>query len=223
MIECVDENIWYIKKKKSRKKIKKRKRLFVFALLILILGGIYLYYDLIVTKNLADQCEEVITELSVIAVNDAVISTLYLDDYENLLKIERNANGDINYLEIDTVKSNKINRTVSKIAKENLSKILSDGVPIPMGTFTGISFLTGMGKSVHVNIASVENIVCTFKSDFTGKGINQTLHKLYLNVNVYVDILIPNYKRQKITTSEILLSESLIVGKIPDVFLGNSN
>ena len=223
MIECVDENIWYIKKKKSRKKTKKRKRLFVFALVVLIFGGIYLYYDLIVTKNLADQSEEIITELSVIAVNDAVISTLYLDDYENLLKIERNANGDINYLEIDTIKSNKINRTVSKIAKENLSKALFDGVPIPMGTFTGISFLTGMGKSVHVNIASVENIVCTFKSDFIGKGINQTLHKLYLNVNVYVDILIPNFKRQKITTSEILLSESLIVGKIPDVFLENNN
>lgn len=222
MIECVDENVWYIKKKKPKYKSKKRKKFLIFAFFILITGSLYLYYDLVVTNNLADQCEEIISELSLIAVNDAVISTLYLDDYENLLKIDRNSNGEINFLELDTVKSNKINRTVSNLAKDNLNKSLKDGVPIPIGTFTGVSFLTGMGKTVKISVASVENIICTFESEFIGQGINQTLHKLYLNVNVSVNILIPRYKRQKTTTSEILLSESLIVGKIPDVFLGNS-
>ena len=141
----------------------------------------------------------------------------------HVLKIERNSNGDINYLEIDSLKSNKINRNVSILAKENLSKKLKDGIPIPVGTFTGISFLTGMGKTIEISVASVENIICSFKSEFIGQGINQTLHKLYLSVNVSVNILLPHYKRQKTTTSEILLSESLIVGKIPDVFLGNNN
>ena len=87
MIECIDENVWYLKKKKTKRKGKKRKKFLILAFFVLIIGSLYLYYDLVVTKNLADQCEEIVTELSVISVNDAVLSTLYLDDYENLLKI----------------------------------------------------------------------------------------------------------------------------------------
>ncbi len=220
MIECVDEKIWYVKRKKhkiKRKKSLKNKLIFFFLTIALILFFVYL--NLIITEKVAEECEQIVKEYSVIAVNDAVLTTLLNNEYEELMNIEKNNDGSISYISVNSSKSNLINRNVSSVAKRNLDSSLKNGVPMHIGAFTGIPIFNGFGKKIDLQVVSVENVVCDFVSEFSEKGINQTLHRLYLIVEVSVDIMIPNNRRSTVTTSEILLGESLIVGKIPDVYL----
>lgn len=56
------------------------------------------------------------------------------------------------------------------------------------------------------------------KSEFISKGINQTLHRVYLQVKCNVNIVTPFDSIAKDITNQVLLMENIIVGKIPDTY-----
>ena len=64
------------------------------------------------------------------------------------------------------------------------------------------------------------NIDTNFISEFTPAGINQTLHKLFMEVTATVHIIIPGAENKVTTITQVLIEESIIIGKIPDVYLG---
>ena len=63
-----------------------------------------------------------------------------------------------------------------------------------------------------------ETIDTEVKSEFIAKGINQTLHRIYVNFECYVTIITPlkNYKKK--ITNQVIIAEHIIVGNIPDSY-----
>ena len=51
---------------------------------------------------------------------------------------------------------------------------------------------------------------------FTAQGINQTIHRIYLDVKCNVNILTPFKDIEKEITNQVLLLENVIVGHIPE-------
>ena len=49
-------------------------------------------------------------------------------------------------------------------------------------------------------------------------GINQTLHRIYLEVGCEVEILTPFHTRKETIVNQVLLAEGVIVGEIPDTY-----
>ena len=86
------------------------------------------------------------------------------------------------------------------------------------GTFTGIKLLAGRGPIIHIKISSIGNVKTDLKSEFSSQGINQTLHRVYLQVECEVNILTPfdNIKRR--ITNQVLIAENVIVGHIPETY-----
>ena len=84
-----------------------------------------------------------------------------------------------------------------------------------LGSFTGINLLAGRGPGVKIRISSVGNVETDVRSEFTSQGINQTLHRIYLQVKCEVIILTPFENLKKDITNQVLLAENVIVGKIP--------
>ena len=60
---------------------------------------------------------------------------------------------------------------------------------------------------------------CDFVSFFQSAGINQTLHKIYIDVYADVSIVTPIDQPTIQVKAEILVCENLIVGKIPQTYL----
>ena len=56
------------------------------------------------------------------------------------------------------------------------------------------------------------------KSEFKDAGINQTLHRIYLEVKCNVNILTPYDTITETIVNQVLLVEGLIVGNIPDTY-----
>ena len=50
-------------------------------------------------------------------------------------------------------------------------------------------------------------------------GINQTKHQISLNVIVDVDILIPWGTESTQVVTEVMIADTLVVGKVPDTYL----
>ena len=56
------------------------------------------------------------------------------------------------------------------------------------------------------------------KSEFKEAGINQTLHRIYLEVKCDVSILTPYHTINETIVNQVLLIEGLIIGNIPDTY-----
>ena len=56
------------------------------------------------------------------------------------------------------------------------------------------------------------------KSEFKEAGLNQTLHRIYLEVKCNVNILTPYSTIKETIVNQVLLVEGVIVGNIPNTY-----
>lgn len=153
------------------------------------------------------------------AVNDAVLQTLTEGmKYNELVHVERDDSGDIVAITSDSLEINRIARTTVRLAQEKLEERSEGGVGIPFGAFTGIEAWSGFGPEINMKIIPVSTVECSFSSEFSTAGINQTRHAVYLTVCAAVSVVLPSGTSVVSTQSQVLLCESILVGKVPDVY-----
>lgn len=71
---------------------------------------------------------------------------------------------------------------------------------------------------MKIRISSIGSVETDLKSEFSSQGINQTLHRVFLDVKCKVAILTPFEDIEKEITNQVLLIENVIVGNIPDTY-----
>ncbi len=214
----------YPPSRKAQKHARKKRRKFrLWATLLLLIGlGVLLFvhFQRNVTRVLISISEATMRASTTIAVNDAVYYTLSDEmRYEDLVTITRNEAGDIVGVSANALKINKIARDTASISQSNLKNLSLNGIPIPLGALTGIEAFAGLGPSIHFRIIPVSSVSCDFFSEFESVGINQTKHSIYLNVIADISIVMPSRTENFAVTTEILVGESIIVGRIPDAYL----
>ncbi len=206
----------YRKKKKSRKK----GLLIALLLFVGVAGLLFAHFQRNVTRVLISISEATMRASTTVAVNDAVFYTLSDEmRYEDLVTVLRNEEGDIVSFSANPLKINKIARDTASISQSNLKNLSLNGIPIPLGALTGIEALSGVGPNIHFRIIPVSSVSCGFSSVFDSVGINQTKHSIYLNVVADISIVMPSRTKNFAVTTQILVGESVIVGKVPDTFL----
>lgn len=95
----------------------------------------------------------------------------------------------------------------------------SKGVNIPLGTFFGLPILVGQGPNVNIKLIPIGSINCVFSSKFSNAGINQTNHKIYLEVYSNINIILPTASHTVNTKTQIMIAENIIIGKVPQTYL----
>ncbi len=206
-----------------RAKIKKRQRKKPL-LIFFTIGGValllFLYFQRNVTRVLISISEATMRASTTVAVNDAVYYTLSDEmRYDDLVTILRNEAGEIVSFSANPLKINKIARDTASISQSNLKNLSLNGIPVPLGALTGIEAFAGIGPSIQFRIIPVSSVSCGFSSVFDSVGINQTKHSIYLNIIADISIVMPSRTKNFAVTTQILVGESVIVGKVPDTFL----
>lgn len=215
MVDCTNKNIWY--KKRSKKSFK---LFFLIFLLIIIFLCSLLYYDRVICKQIFKICADYANSCAAECVNSAVL--ISLDEtvsYNDLIYVENNSNDEIVLISTNSYKVNKINRDVVNTTSKLLKNKMAQGIPIPLLAFSGISFFVGYGKIINLKTINNISVTCDFSSSFESVGINQTLHSIYLEVESILDIEVPLNNKREICKSKILISESVLVGKVPEIYL----
>ena len=85
-----------------------------------------------------------------------------------------------------------------------------------------MTFLVGKGPALTLSTMPIGAVTCAFESMFESAGINQTAHRIYLNVTADVGVVLPFTTRKLRTSQVVMVSENIIIGKIPDVYLETS-
>ena len=87
-----------------------------------------------------------------------------------------------------------------------------------MGTVSGISMLKDVEPKFEVELESAGNIKSIIRTEFKSVGINQTHHKIYLKIDARVGILTPFSSFGKDINTDVLISEAIIDGEVPDTY-----
>ena len=196
----------------------------ILSALLLIAAGVYLFISLCVRPVIRTVSQESIRALTVETVNLAVADVMESNpSYIHLTKIEKDEAGNITLISTDSAVTNSLARKVTEKAQRSLEKVAEQGIGIPLGSLSGFSFFSGRGPRVNIKAIPVGNIDTAFSSEFISAGINQTLHKLFINVTASVNIVIPGAPNKITTVTPVLISETVIIGKVPEIYLGTQS
>lgn len=200
---------------------RKRKRLAIaISSIILLFAVVVVYIRFVVTPVVKTVAEEKVRALTVSTVNAAVTSVLEAEpSFVDMVEYRHDANGDLNSIKINATRVNAVMQRSVQKTQNGLSDMISSGVNIPVGSVSGITFLSGKGPNLNVAVIPVGSVDARLRSEFSEIGINQTIHKIYLSLDSTIKIIIPGAGNTIKSSSEVLLVESVIIGKVPDTYL----
>lgn len=140
--------------------------------------------------------------------------------YEELMNVRMDANGQVALLSANTMRMNQLADKAGKAAQHMLETMSSEQVSVPLGAALGLTIFAGSGPRIPVSIVPVGSITTNFDTEFEARGINQTRHKVFLTVTAKIRIVIPNGAKTTEVTVNMLVAESIIVGAVPEGFVG---
>ncbi len=205
--------------KYRRPKNKVRRRI-LWLLVVLLPVALVIALHVNITKVLISVAEASMRSITTVAVNDAVYYTL--SDrvrYEELVTVSHDEEGNITAISSNPFQINRIARDTAYMSQENLKKMSEDGVDVPLGAFFGIEAWAGFGPKIRMKIIPISNVECRFASTFEEAGVNQTKHSIYLEVVADISIIMPSGTRNFASLTEVLICESVLLGKVPEVYL----
>lgn len=207
---------------KSKHKVK-IKIIAIFSVVILAIILILIYLNYVVNPIIIEMSQSKVQALAQKAVSSAIFEVINDSAlYDSLITITRNEQGEIEMISSNALQINLLTRELSKNAQTKLEIIGEQGVAIPIGTFTGMPIFVGRGPDVHIKLLPIGSISSHFISEFSEKGINQTNHRIYLNVQSNVNVILPTATQVVTTTTQMLICESIIIGEVPDTYLNAS-
>ena len=207
------------KQQKRRKWTRKFAFVLTFAILLSVLLALY-FYRRSMNPIILDIAQTRLKAETTMAINEAVAVALAdCKDFSEFVSVEKNEQDDIVLLTANSALVNDLARNTAIITQKKISELHGFDVKIPIGTLSGIPLLSELGETVSVKVSPIGNVGCVFTSSFETAGINQTLHRIYLNVTSRVDLIMPTSHVEVETETPVLLCESVIIGKVPDTFL----
>ena len=233
-----------MKLKNKSFKIKLRDKIGVVFILIFI-GTLYIFFLLNkhATPILLDYAELETTKLATLIINKAVQN--HVDQglsVEELLLTTRNSKDEIISVDFDTFKVNQVLNSITNTIQANL-KLLEEGklelldMPdtnlyeteevssgilyyIPFGVVTDIPIIADIGPKIPIKTNLVGSVISNVKTEIVDYGINNALLKVYIEVTVSEQVILPFISKRINTQIDIPVMIKLLQGNIPSVYGG---
>ena len=153
--------------------------------------------------------------------NDAIAKQIAAGNiaYDRIVYFEKDLNGRITALKTNIGEINRLKTDILNIINDEILALDTSDIGIPLGSLLLPEFFSGEGPVIPVRILSIRNSDAVFASDFSQAGINQTLHRLNMQVSIDVAVLVLGQASSFTVTSEVVVAETVIVGEVPDTFL----
>jgi len=163
-------------------------------------------------------CTEKAKSIATIITNDETTNAIIDYQYSDFIVIHKDEAGNVLMLESNMKNINIVISDVANRIQKSINNTKEEDVNISLGSFTGVRLLAGSGFKVPIRISTVGNVKTDVRSEFKSKGINQTLHRLYLQIETEISILTPFNTINERITNQLILAENIIVGEIPETY-----
>jgi len=198
-----------------------KRAFFRSALLLSAVFAVFLIFRGKYRAVICDLAETQVKNTTSDLTNDAIAKQIAAGDiqYDRIVYFEKDLDGRITALKTNMGEINRLKTDILNIINDEILELDTSDIGIPLGSLFLPEFLSGKGPSIPVRILSIRNSDAVFSSNFVHAGINQTLHKLTMDVSVDVAVLVLGQTESFTITSEVVVAETVIVGDVPDTFL----
>lgn len=136
-----------------------------------------------------------------------------------LVTIERDADGAITALTTDMSRLNVLRAQIVTKVLQELESVDVSTIQIPLGSLLDSELVWARGPAIKARAMTVGTISAEFESDFTAAGVNQTLHRIWLELSVPLTVMLPGGEVQAELNSRLCVAETVIVGNVPSTYL----
>lgn len=140
-------------------------------------------------------------------------------DYQDLVQLHRNNDGRIVMMQANTLKITELAADFALASEHALINLERESFSIPVGQVLGSQLLATYGPRIPVRIIPVGAVQVDMVDRFEAAGINQTRHRIYLDLDSYVRIAVPWQQTEVQISTRVPLVENVIIGEVPDTFV----
>lgn len=158
-------------------------------------------------------CKSSCSRLGEEMINEAVSTATKNYDLAKLVNVDDDGSFAVDSQSVNEITSMLISYINDRLSDEGVSY-----VDVPAGAFTGISFFSGRGPNVRIDIYSVGSPKAELSHGFVSSGINQTLFELYAVVEIDFNAVMPSKSVSVTVKRKVLLVQRVIVGDVPQLY-----
>ena len=207
---------------KIRKNSKKRWRKCVAVFLAIFISA-YVCFATVAIPVLYSAFEAELGEMAASLVNEQAFRFVGLTGDKNVyFDCTVNSDGYVTSVVTDSRCINALSRRIASSVQTGIDNVKERTVEIPFGNFTKIHSLYGRGKILVFKMRPTGSASCEVYSELSACGINQTRYKLYVTVSAELVVVMPRRTLREKYSSDYLVFENLIAGKVPDSYLNIS-
>ena len=206
---------FFIINNKRNIKHKKLFKIFFILFIFLLVFGVVVKA---VTPVFNRLCSDKAKSLATIITNDETTNAIIDYKYSDFIIIHKDEKGNVLMLESNMKNINIVISDVANRIQKSINNTGAEDVSISLGSFTGVSILSGRGIKVPIRISTIGNVKTNVRSEFISKGINQTLHRLYLDIESEISVLTPFNTINQSIKNQLILAENILVGEIPETY-----
>ena len=168
-------------------------------------------------------CDQVIVREISRLINNRILHTYEDYNKDDVLIIEKDQNGNIALIDINTEYVNLIKSRLTLDIIEKLTEYKYLDFGIPLGNALNSYAFSGLGPEIPVRATPVGNVVSKTKSSLVSGGVNQTKYELYIEFIACVEISGPLFTETREIKTELCIAQTVIIGKVPGIIWGSDD
>ena len=187
---------------------------------IALLTAISLFLGELSTQMAVSDATDIVTKTVNDSINGVIGQGIYGFDY--FINVDKDESGNVTAITSNMAHINKLSTDIlNSVIESTDNGVLS--IEIPIGNLSGINLLLNKGPDVRVDIIMPTSSRVEFRNEVISCGINQAKYQLVLEVTIDIDILVPWGTESATTVTEVIVADTVVVGRVPNTYLNMEN
>lgn len=186
--------------------------------------SIFIVIDQRLKPTLLQISEVRATSIATQAINRAVSERIARTiKYEDLYMVRTDNRGRVVLMQPNTGEINRLASDTSIQVQEVLRGVSDERIRVPLGQVLGSQLLASMGPWISVRVVPVGMVETAVLDRFEEVGINQSRHKVFMQVKASVRIVVPLVSASVQVKTELPIAQSIVLGEVPQVYFGRAD
>lgn len=152
-----------------------------------------------------------------VAVEEMMATSLSSTELSTVL---RDGSGNIQAIQYDMGEVNRVSSLATHKILQTLNNLGEEIFPIPLGQLTGLDFLASWGPGIPVRMIPAGGLTTTPVASFESAGINQTWHRIALDIEVHMRVVVPLLSQTIPVSTQVPIVDEIFIGQVPTWYFG---
>jgi len=198
-----------------RRRCNRRIRTVLLLVCILsLLLGLFVGCRPVLTAFAESQAVWIATEIT----NSTVAAVLeqYTELCRDMIEVTYTDSSHLSSVIPNTASVNTVRTAITDRAMEEMEKVPSLSVSIPVGTLLGPDWLSGWGPLLSFPISYTATVLSDVSSSLEAVGINQSTYRVLVHLDIHLYVVTPGGRSTVGTQVSYPMAEVVLLGEVPD-------